>query len=90
MSNDLKELPDSKAVARARVRRALALIEQAQNTLNEACAQLSPVTGFVRDWERVGKVADQVNAAWHRLNGRDDSEADLDGDAKRAAAAPQL
>jgi hypothetical protein len=57
--------------AAANVREALASIERAQDELNRACSALSPVCGLMREWERLGKLADKVKAEWHRLNGLD-------------------
>lgn len=57
--------------AKDKVRRALASIERAQNLLADACSELSPVVGLVKEWERLGKLHDKVKAEWHRLNGLD-------------------
>lgn len=53
--------------AERRVQRALALVEQAQHTLEAACQELSPVIGAALDWERVGKLAERVHNAWRKL-----------------------
>jgi hypothetical protein len=54
-----------------KVRAALNEIEQAQNHLANACSELSPVIGLIKEYERLGELCDKVKAEWHRLNGLD-------------------
>jgi hypothetical protein len=53
-----------------RVAQALALIQEAQDLLETACQQLSPVAGFCRAWEAVGKSRDQVHRTWYAVESR--------------------
>ena len=74
----------SKQVARAKARRALRHIEEAQNQLRIACEELCPIDGMVRQWDLVGKEYDRVHALWHKVNLRANADDyDLDSDAKR-------
>ena len=67
----MSEPIDTKAAACERVRSALAYIEQAQNTLERACQELSGVTGGASvDWNRVSKLTGKVKAEWYRVEGR--------------------
>ncbi len=54
--------------ARERVMTALVHLQAAQNHLADACSDISPVVGMVKEWERLGKLYDKVKAEWHRLN----------------------
>lgn len=54
--------------ADAKIRLALVHIERAQAELYEAMSELSPVLRMVDNWERAGKLGDQVKAFWHRVN----------------------
>lgn len=47
---------------------ALALIEEAQNTMETACQRLCPVAGGGKVWSAVGREVDRVKASWHRVN----------------------
>lgn len=67
--------------AQQKIRQALNEIEKAQLALGRACEALSPVVGMVKEWERVGKLYDKVNAEWHRLN-RQDGPFRLDSEPK--------
>jgi hypothetical protein len=65
---DTAEKSPSQEEAERRLRSALKRVEAAQNELNEACSEISSILGLVREWEAIGKLADQVKAFWHRLN----------------------
>ena len=56
-----------KAEALQRVRRALALIEQAQNDLNSACQQLSSLRGGYMRYRATGTLRDNVHQHWYRV-----------------------
>lgn len=56
------------AAAKFRIDRALQLIEQAQNDLNSACADLSTLNGGVPVWKATGAMADRVKALWYRVH----------------------
>lgn len=56
------------AAAQAKVARALALIERAQNDLGSACAELSALTGGVPVWRACHKLTDQVHKFWYRVH----------------------
>lgn len=75
---DTNEAPKT-ATAAERVQYALQQIEGAQYLLSAACANLCPVIGFVKEWEKTGKLMDQVQALWHRVNRFDRSKLKLDG-----------
>lgn len=78
---------DTKAIARDRVEKALAHIEDAQRSLAAACQLLCPVAGFVIEWERTGKLYDYVKHLWHQIAPRAQaSDYDLDESAKRCVA----
>jgi hypothetical protein len=77
---------DSKAVARARVKQALAEIEEAQRRLANAAQLLCPIIGFVGEWTVLGKLYDRVKAHWHKVNRRSLDNCDLDESAKRCLA----
>lgn len=77
----------TREIAQDRVRRALDLIEEAQDRLRVASEMLCPVLGFVREWEATGKAHDQVKRLWHKVNQTDTSRVDLDESAKAALAA---
>lgn len=64
--------------AQARVRKALEHIERAQRELSDASSTLSSVEGVLDQWELLGKLYDQVKAAWHDLNSVPDDKVDLD------------
>lgn len=53
--------------ANAVMNRALRLIEQAQNDLCTATAELSKLEGCIPEWEATSKMADKVKAHWHRV-----------------------
>ncbi len=54
----------------AKVRRALDLIQEGQNLIEEACQQLCPVSGFCSVWERTCKLWRAVKAQWHVVEQR--------------------
>lgn len=55
--------------ALVRVARALDHIQQAQNLLARACAELSPITnGGMVLWKRTSRQHDQVKALWYALD----------------------
>ena len=58
-----------RAEALRRVSRALALIEQAQNDLGSACAELSALEGGMRVWNACRKLTDRVHEFWYRIDG---------------------
>lgn len=60
--------PQAVAVARERIRKALVLIEQAQNDLNAARIELSEVTHFAPLWTKAGKLYDDIKAFWYRVD----------------------
>lgn len=73
----------SQLEARRQMDMALEAIEATQRLIGEACQLLCPLTPLCRDWERLGKLYDKVNAEWHRLNlVRNGGRYDLDTDAK--------
>lgn len=47
-----------------RVRRALDIIEQAQNLINLAASELCPVQGFADEWSAAYQVHDTVKDYW--------------------------
>ena len=55
-------------LARGRIESALTKIERAQNLLYEAAAELSPILGMVKQWERVCKLGDKCKENWHALD----------------------
>jgi hypothetical protein len=57
----------SKAEAKARIARALVQIEEAQNLLSSACADLSAVVGGIPVWRATSKLYDKVKALWYRV-----------------------
>jgi hypothetical protein len=69
--NDLTQVvltPEQlKAVATLRVERAMALIEEAQNKLASACAELSALEGGVPVWNACHKMTDHVHTFWYRV-----------------------
>lgn len=58
-----------RAAARAKVDRALSLIESAQNQLADACAQLSALNGGIPVWTACHKLTDKVHDFWYRVDG---------------------
>lgn len=77
-------MSDSKIEAERKIRKALEKIEMAQRLLSDACAELCPIDGFVREWDHVGNLYDKVKAGWHKVNNRlNGGKFDLDSDAKR-------
>jgi hypothetical protein len=56
-----------RAESQVKVRRALAKIQEAQNTLNDACSDLSTLCGGVVVWKATGKMADQTKALWYKV-----------------------
>lgn len=55
-------------IAKAKVERALSLIERAQALLSEACGELCPLKNARDQWEMVGDEYDAVKALWHRVH----------------------
>jgi len=81
----------SEAVAAARIREAMKLVEEAQRLLDRAGESISPVRGFSREWSRVTKVYDQVRSCWYRLEYRLQRGCfDLDDAAKASLAGTAL
>lgn len=74
--------------AQARVQKAMRLIEHAQNTLDSACVELSPVRGLVREWEKAGQISNQAKAMWYALNELVDADNGLSLDSEPDPAAP--
>lgn len=67
--NDVMLTPEQlKAAATLRVDRALMLIEQAQNNLASACAELSALEGGVTVWRMCHRMTDSVHTFWYRVN----------------------
>lgn len=58
----------SKELARACIQRALDHVQQAQNYLGRACAELSPIIGGGPTWRRGSKLYDSVHAFWYVVN----------------------
>lgn len=57
-----------RAAANDKVRRALMLIERAQNDLGSACAELSALEGGIPVWTACHKLTDKVHAFWYRVD----------------------
>lgn len=60
----------SEAEARRRIESALYLIEQAQQTLQQAAALLSRVRESDHHWKLVGKGYDQVHDLWRKVRAK--------------------
>lgn len=56
-----------KTESHLRIRKALEHIQQAQNELGSACAELSSITGGVTVWRTTSKLYDSVHALWYRV-----------------------
>lgn len=56
-----------RAEATLRVRKALAHIQQAQNELGAACAELSSLNYGVPVWKATSSLYDKVHALWYRV-----------------------
>lgn len=56
-----------RAAAEARVRQAMRYIENAQNELARACAELSAITHGIPVWNACHKLTDKVHAFWYRV-----------------------
>ena len=70
---------DPKAVeAERRVQEALVKIENAQNLLASAQAELSAIIGAAPKWSKLGKLHDRVKAFWYELHGTDRRRWQLD------------
>ena len=59
----------SKAEAKAKIARALFQIEEAQNLLASATAELTSAVGGVPVWRATSKMHDRVKALWYRVDG---------------------
>lgn len=57
-----------RTAANDKVRRALVLIERAQNDLGSACAELSALEGGIPVWTACHKLADRVRSFWYRVD----------------------
>lgn len=57
-----------RAAAEAKIAKALALIERAQNDLCSACSELSAITHGAQMWNATSKMADKVRATWWRVH----------------------
>ena len=53
-----------------KVREALEKIEAAQNLINHAAQELSPVSGFADEWSASSAVHDTVKDYWYRVEAR--------------------
>lgn len=56
-----------RAEAQLRVQKALDHIQQAQNELGSACAELSALVGGIPVWKATGTLYDRVRALWYRV-----------------------
>lgn len=54
--------------ARERVKHALRLIEQAQNTINDARSELSSVLHMAPEWESLLLLQDRIRAEWYQVS----------------------
>ena len=54
----------------AKVKKALDLIQHAQNIIGEAAQELCSVDGFADEWTSVNKLYDTVKQEWHTVNNR--------------------
>ncbi len=54
----------------AKVRRALDLLQEAQNIVGTAAAELFPIGGFADMWGRTCKLYDTIKAHWHLVESR--------------------
>lgn len=57
----------ARARATLRIERAMQLIEEAQNKLASACAELSSISGGVAVWKATSKLHDQTHTHWYRI-----------------------
>ena len=74
-------------IAEQRIRKALALIQEAQNLVGQAAQQLCPVRGIGNLWNDTGKLHDRVKDHWYRVEGaRQRGRADVPADYKMPAA----
>jgi hypothetical protein len=56
-------------LAAERIALALTKIERAQNLLSEAAAELSPILGMVKQWDKLCKLGDKCKENWYALDG---------------------
>lgn len=56
-----------RAAGDARIKRAMAAIERAQNELAAACSELSALEGGIPVWRTCNKLTDRVHAHWYRV-----------------------
>lgn len=54
----------------AKVRRALDIIQEAQNLVNAAAREICSVPGFSREWSDSRRPYEVVRDYWYKLNGR--------------------
>ena len=54
----------------AKVRRALDIIQEAQNMVNAAAREICSVPGFAKQWSGSRKPYEAVKGYWYRLNDR--------------------
>lgn len=70
---------ETKEEADRRLRTALVEIERAQREIGKATSLLASCVGVLPNWRALGKLYDQIQKEWHRLNGRLGSpQVDLD------------
>jgi len=60
-----------RAAAELRVHAALEEIQEAQELLGRATAQVCSIVGMVPEWQRLGDLYDQVHAAWYLVRDKD-------------------
>jgi hypothetical protein len=80
-SRDAKTDTIRLAVARHRVLKALGDIQEAQDALDKACAELSTIQHGHPTQRRIGSLRDRVHAEWYRVARlRDDLRIRIDRD----------
>jgi len=60
--------PAHPALIRAKLRRALHEIQEAQNGVGRALQELSPIIGALPTYSKGHKLYDQVHAYWYKVN----------------------
>lgn len=58
---------DTNAIARAKMREAMRLVEEAQNIVLRAAHELSPIIHGAPENARLMRLYDRINSEWHRL-----------------------